>query len=172
MSHLSESTLHTAIPRSTPVGHGEIHQRNACLSALSSEALSLLKPYLTETAFSAGSILWDANRPSSNVYFPVSGLISIMIPMSDGDSVEVGNIGCQAAAGIIVEPAQADFCTQGEVRISGRFISMPGSELLSAAKKNGEIENLSCRRSRPQLALRYIQPISGFAGGSSRLVNA
>jgi len=71
---------------------GEVSVRNACLSALSSRALSLLSPYLRETMFREGSTLWDATKPFSEVYFPNSGLISILLPVSDGAFVEVGSI--------------------------------------------------------------------------------
>jgi len=115
---------------------------NDCFSALSSSALSLLKPYLTEIVFRAGTILWGSRKLSSEVYFPVSGLISIILPASDGVSVEVGSISRQAAVGAIFEPGQVDFCTQGVVKLGGSFIRMPGSHLLFAAKENSEIENL------------------------------
>jgi len=116
----------------------EARTRNACLSALSSDALSLLKPYLTEAALHEGSVLWDATKPSSEVYFPTSGLISIVLPVSDGALVEVGSICCQAAVGAIFDRSD----TQGVVQIGGRCICMPAKQLFFAAKENSEIENL------------------------------
>src|SRR5262245_10141620 len=121
-------------------GRGEVHMQNACLSALSSGALSLLKPYLTESALREGSILWDVTKPSSEVYFPSSGLISIVLPVSGGSFIEVGSIGSQAAVGAIFD--FSDSYTQGVVRIGGRCIHIPAQQLLGAAKENSEIENL------------------------------
>jgi len=114
--------------------------RNACLSALSSDALSLLKPYLTETALHEGSVLWDATKPSSEVYFLTSGLISIVVPVSDGAFVEVGSICRQAVGGTIFAPS--DSYTQGVVQIGGHCICIPAQHLFFVAKKNSEIENL------------------------------
>jgi len=115
---------------------------NRCLSALSSPAFSLLKPYLTEVVLREGTILWDSNKLSSDVYFPVSGLVSILIDASDGLSVEVASICSQAAVGAIFEPDQRDFSTQGVVQLAGHFLRMPGSPLLLAAKETSEIQNL------------------------------
>ena len=133
---------HTGISSRTPVVRSEVRKGNDCLSALSSHALSLLRPYLTEIVFPEGSILWDSRKLSPEVYFPVSGLISIILHVSDGISVEVGNVSRQAAAGAIFEPGQVDFCTQGVVQLGSSFIRMPGSKLFFAAKENSEIENL------------------------------
>src|SRR5262245_35709877 len=129
-------------PRTLLAGEwrGEVRTRNACLSALSSDALSLLKPYLTETALREGAILWDVTKPSSEVYFPSSGLISIVLPVSDGAFVEVGSICRQAAVGAIFDPS--DSHTQGVVQIGGPCTHIPAQQLFCAAKENSEIENL------------------------------
>src|SRR5262245_35320445 len=97
-------------PRTLLAGgwRGEVGTQNACLSALSLDALSLLKPYLTETAPHESSFLWGGvTKPSSEVYFPTSGLISIVVPVSDGAFVEVGSICSQAAVGAIFDPSDS-----------------------------------------------------------------
>jgi len=134
-------TKSTGPPARTVLGgEGDAHTRNACLSALSSHAFSLLGPYLRETIFRAGSILWSATRPLSEVYFPNSGLISIVLPGSDGALVEVGSICSQAAVGAIFVPPIP--FTQGVVQIGGSFTCVPAQLLVFAAKEDGEIENL------------------------------
>ena len=140
MPNQTEIAAPIGTPSRTLAGgsRGEVRMQNACLSALSSDALSLLKPYLTETTLHEGSVLWDATKPSSEVYFPTSGLISIVLPVSDGALVEVGSICCQAAAGAIFDPSD----TQGVVQIGGRCICMPAKQLFFAAKENSEIGNL------------------------------
>src|SRR5262245_13622423 len=129
-------------PRTLLAGErrGEVRTGNACLSTLSSDALSLLKPHLTETALREGSILWDVTKPLSEVYFPTSGLISIVLPVSDGAFVEVGSICRQAAVGAIFD--SSDCYTQGVVQIGGRCICIPTQQLFCAAKNHSEIENL------------------------------
>jgi len=76
------------------------------------------------------------------VYFPVSGLVSILVDASDGFSVEVASICSQAAVGAIFEPDQSDFSMQGVVQVGGHFLRMPSPQLLLAAKDNSEIQNL------------------------------
>ena len=121
-------------------GGAEARVRNACLSALSSRALSLLSPYLRETMFREGSTLWDATKPFSEVYFPNSGLISILLPVSDGAFVEVGSICGQAAVGAIFDPSHSH--THGVVEIGGNFTRISAQQLFFAASENSEINDL------------------------------
>src|SRR5215471_18294107 len=127
---------HSADSPTTPSAKRQEGKTNRCLSALSPRAFSLLKSFLTEVVLREGTILWDSNQVSSDVYFPVSGLVSIVLDASDGVSVEVGSICSQAAVGALFEPDQRDFSTQGVVRFGGHFLCMPGPPLLLAAKEN------------------------------------
>jgi CRP-like cAMP-binding protein len=110
-----------------------LRKHNGCLSALSPAALSMLKPHLTEATLSEGAILWDAKRPAVDVYFPVSGLISIVLAMPDGECVEVGSVAREAAAGLAFDGDQSDVLTRGVVQIGGKFFRISRAQLLSAA---------------------------------------
>jgi CRP-like cAMP-binding protein len=142
MPHQIEIARHSPISPTTPIADSQAGKVNGCLSALSSHAFSLLKSYLVEVVLREGTILWDANKLSSDVYFPISGLVSILIDASDGFSVEVGSICSQAAVGAIFELDQSYFSTQGVVQVGGRFLRMPSPQLLLAAKENSEVQNL------------------------------
>src|SRR5262249_8688406 len=98
-----------------------ICMRNGCLSVLSAPALSLLKPYLTEVCLHEGTILWESNDRTADVYFPLSGLISIVLIMTEGESVAVGSIGREAVAGAIFESGRFSALTRGSVQIGGTF---------------------------------------------------
>src|SRR5262245_6323684 len=139
---------------STPVNQelsggtaGGLRRSNACLSALSPSGISLLKPHLTELTLREGTVLWDSKKPSADIYFPVSGLISIVIAMPDGECVEVANVASEAAAGASFDPDQSELFTRGVVQIGGSFIRIPTLELASAASQNHEINDLiaACR---------------------------
>jgi CRP-like cAMP-binding protein len=60
------------------------HQRNAVLAALSPRAFSILESHLRHRDFPEGSVLWDAGVPTERVYFPLSGIISVVLPVKDG----------------------------------------------------------------------------------------
>src|SRR5262245_2244704 len=129
MPHQIEIARHSAASPTTRIAAGQACTVNLCLSALSSHAFSLLKPSLSEIVLREGTILWDANKLSSDVYFPVSAFVSIVLDASDGISVEVASICHQAAVGAIFEPDQRDFSTQGVVQLGGHFLRMPAPSL-------------------------------------------
>jgi CRP-like cAMP-binding protein len=134
---------------STPVNQelsggtaGGLRRSNACLSALSPSGISLLKPNLTELTLREGTVLWDSKKPSADIYFPVSGLISVVIAMPDGECVEVANVAREAAAGASFDPDQSEFFTRGVVQMGGSFIRIPTSQLVFAATQDHEISDL------------------------------
>ena len=72
---------------------------NRCLSALSAAATSLLLRHLTIVKAREGTALWAPGGSGTDVYFPLSGLISIGFIMANGECVEVGSIGRETCTG-------------------------------------------------------------------------
>jgi CRP-like cAMP-binding protein len=80
----------------SPVAAG----RNCLLTSLPSPEFSLLAPHLSERTFVRGGMLQEAGTTVDHVYFPHSGLISLLLPMAAGQSVELALIGCEGAIGL------------------------------------------------------------------------
>jgi CRP-like cAMP-binding protein len=119
------------------------HHRNAALGALSARAFSLLEAHLRHRDFSEGSVLWDAVAPTERVYFPLSGIISVVLPIKDGSGIEVASIGREAVAGLGYGFGQSRSITQGVTLISGTFSYMSASQLANAARQNEEIARVT-----------------------------
>jgi len=121
---------------------GEKGHHNKCLAGLSSASQSILRQHLTNVAFREGTVLWEPERPADDVYFPISGLVSVGFVMTDGACVEVGSIGREACAGSVLNVAQSDFPTLGTVLIGGDFTQIPRAEFLRAASESDEVKML------------------------------
>jgi CRP-like cAMP-binding protein len=121
--------------------------KNAALEALSREALQLLEPYLRQRLFPELSVLWDCGEPVNRVYFPMSAIISVVLPVRDGNGAEVANIGREGGAGMAYGPRQSRSPTRGVVQIGGNIAYLPATQLVSAAAQNSEIAALTefCR---------------------------
>ena len=116
-------------------------EHNACLSDLSPTAFALLRPHLTDLLIDTGTRLWEVGRPAKQVYFPSSGFVTVMLPMSDGSAIEVGSIAREGlAAGSFDEDSNA--MTTGLVHIGGKFSRIAIAHLLAAAATNDEIAQL------------------------------
>jgi CRP-like cAMP-binding protein len=119
------------------------HQRNAVLAGLSPRAFAVLEPHLRHRDFAEGSVLWDAGVPTERVYFPLSGIISVVLPVKDGVGIEVASVGREAAAGLGYGSGQFRSVTQGMTLISGTFSYVLASALANAARQNEEIARVT-----------------------------
>src|SRR5215813_1494021 len=94
--------------------------RNRLLLALPSRDLRRLMSHLEHVPCRREQILVEADSPLDHVFFPDSGVVSVMAVYSDGGTIEMATIGREGCAGV-----QAVF---GAKNSSARFfVQIPGS---------------------------------------------
>jgi len=77
--------------------------RNRLLLALPSSNLKRLMPELEQIRCQRGQILMDADSPLDHVYFPDTGVVSVVAVYADGSIIEmatIGREGCTASQAI------------------------------------------------------------------------
>jgi CRP-like cAMP-binding protein len=67
--------------------------RNKLLAKLSRDDFELLAPYFVLEQLAQGTILAETNDEINQVYFPISGMISLVIVMNDGKAIETATVG-------------------------------------------------------------------------------
>jgi CRP-like cAMP-binding protein len=123
--------------------------RNRLLAKLSRGDFDLLAPHLVPEQLSQGTILTEANEEIEQIYFPIDGMISLVIVMNDGKAIETGTIGRDgvfgAAAGFGLYRCRVRSVVQvrmSSVRISAaqfRKAVSAGKELTQLCINDGEI---------------------------------
>src|ERR1700726_1159763 len=94
--------------------------RNRLLLALPSRNLSQLLPELEHVRCQREQILMDADSSLDNIFFPDSGVVSVMAVYSDGGTIEMATIGREGCTGL-----QAVFGVKSSsVRL---FVQIPGT---------------------------------------------
>jgi len=78
----------------------DIAQRNALLKALPLQAYERLQPHLIPALLSRGQVLQDCDQDISWIYFPASGLVSLVVVMFNGVTVESSLVGNDGVVGI------------------------------------------------------------------------
>ena len=78
----------------------ENNHRNRLLKLLSSPELERLGKDLEPVALSFKEPLHEQGKPIKHLYFPNSGVISLVTDVTDGQPVETGTIGREGVAGI------------------------------------------------------------------------
>ena len=115
---------------------------NRILDALSRTRPDVLQASLKPVDFVHGTVLADAGMPIEYVFFPRSGLISMVVDLDDGDHIEVGMVGNGGAiGGGVAFGASYHFCTSF-AQIPGRGWAMKASDIVDFAKSSGEFRAL------------------------------
>src|SRR5215216_233244 len=93
--------MNETVAYSSVVGLGvEALGRNRLLAALPPTDFALLVPHLVETTLDRGAFLQEAGEPIKRVYFPHSGLVSLLGILPDGHAVDTATIGRDGAIGL------------------------------------------------------------------------
>src|SRR3989337_2874416 len=73
--------------------------RNRLLLALSSRDLKRIMPELEHIRCQRAEVLMDADSSLDHVYFPDSGVVSVVAVYSDGSVIEMATIGREGCTG-------------------------------------------------------------------------
>ena len=73
---------------------------NRLLSLLSDDDYERLRPHFSQVVLEYKKSLYEAMRPIEHVYFPVTGVASLVITMANGAGAEVGTIGSEGLVGL------------------------------------------------------------------------
>src|SRR5690349_4377336 len=76
--------------------------QNRILAALPEDDYSRLASHLEPIALPSREVLHEAETPIRWVYFPTSGMVSLVLVMSDGALAEVGMVGREGMVGVSV----------------------------------------------------------------------
>ena len=70
------------------------------LRQLPGDAFARLRPHLEEVDLELKHLLYDADGPVHEVYFPLTSVISIVTVLDDGETVEAATVGYEGLTGI------------------------------------------------------------------------
>ena len=74
--------------------------RNRLLLALPTRNLTRLMPELEQIQCHRGQVLMDADSPLDHIYFPDSGVVSVVAVYADGAIIEMATIGREGCTGV------------------------------------------------------------------------
>jgi CRP-like cAMP-binding protein len=140
--------------------------RNRLLLALPSPNLKQLMPELEQIRCQSEQVLMDADSPLDHVFFPDSGVVSVVAVYSDGGVIEMATIGREGCTGV-----QAVFGAKtSSVRL---LVQIPGSAAkMSRAAFARAMESIPSFRN---LMAAYVQAfleqvmVSGACNGAHSL---
>ena len=97
----------------TPIGE------NRLLTQLDADDLAVLQPNLKRVPMERGTVLHPPARPIEQVYFPLSGMVSLLAVMKNGDLIETGIVGREGVVGASIANNGLHAFGQATVQIAG-----------------------------------------------------
>jgi CRP-like cAMP-binding protein len=119
---------------------------NNLLRALRPYDLALLQPLMEQWEGTTGTILFEPGDLVRHVYFPCGpSMISFLVILENGQSVETALIGREGAVGGIVSQGRLPAYARAEVQFSGRFLRMEAAALEDAKMHSLSLRHLFAR---------------------------
>ena len=124
--------------------------RNKLIAGLAAKDFDRIRPHLQRITLPQHQQLLRPDTPTEYVYFPESGMVSLILSLEEGHVVEVGLVGNEGIVGVLAG--------LGTSRISGEaIVQMPGSGL--RMKTDVLRKEMGVNTSIRQVMLRYVQAL-------------
>lgn len=104
---------------------------NALLAQLSGDDWAFMAPRFESVTLVQRRVIYDAGGCISHVYFPESGLVSLLAVMPDGTGIETASAGRDGMVGMPVFYGTDRFPEQAIVQLPGRALRMTSGSLTS-----------------------------------------
>lgn len=125
---------------------------NEILRSLPPEVLDQLRPRLRFIKLAVGQVLYEPGDEVERVYFPESGLISLVTPMRDGHDVENTSRGRDGGIGYVEACGSEMMVSRAVVQIKGQAWCLAACGYREAYESSGVMRNVIQRRTEVLLA--------------------
>jgi CRP-like cAMP-binding protein len=109
---------------------------NRLLAALPRETLASLAPDVKEMSLLQGTVILEPGDPIEHIYFPHTGMISLVITTKDGGTIETATIGREGAVGLTRGLGERRWLTRATVQIAGIFSVVRGARFEQVVRDN------------------------------------
>ena len=103
--------------------------QNKLIALLPAEVQKRIEPTLETLALEAKYVVYEPDGLIDFVYFPLSAVVSLVVTMRDGATIEVGAIGNEGMVGMPVFLGLEHSPTKTLVQVPGQSARMPADEL-------------------------------------------
>ena len=134
----------TAVPGERTNGAGKPVNNNILLWIPNSE-YRVLRPYLEYREFPSHFTLHEPSERLKFLYFPNAGLISLIVPMQDGQTVEAGVVGHEGAAGVPIAVGLTRSPVREIVQIAADGFRVEASVMLDILHSTPQLRMTLCR---------------------------
>jgi CRP-like cAMP-binding protein len=128
----------------------ELARQNLLLAALSDDELARWLPDLEAVQVPLGQVIYESGGALSHVYFPTTGIVSLLYVLEDGGSAEISVVGYEGVLGISLFMGGQTTPSRGVVQSAGELLRLRSDLMLAEFNRVGAVM---------QLLLRYTQAL-------------
>lgn len=118
---------------------------NRLLGTLPPEEMEILRPHLTEVPLIFRERLYEAGEPIRHVWFPNSGVVSMVTELAEGDPVELATIGPEGMVGIALILGSERMENIAFNQIAGDALRMDAAQFRSSLERCPALHRLLLR---------------------------
>lgn len=118
---------------------------NRLLAALPPEALERLGPDLDAVTLGQKDVIYRSNHLISHVYFPVTGVVSLVTVMEDGATAEIATVGNEGMVGLPVFLGTGMVPHQAFVQVPGDAFRIEAAAFREEAERWGPMTRIMQR---------------------------
>jgi CRP-like cAMP-binding protein len=126
--------------------------RNRLLAALDRDDFALLARDLRSVPMAPGAVLHQPDAPVEQVYFPLSGAISLLSVMNGGEAIETATVGREGAVGALAGLGRGNAFSRAVVLLPGTAAMIPVSRFQAAIGEGEGMRELFFRHGEVLLA--------------------
>jgi CRP-like cAMP-binding protein len=119
-----------------------IVSENQILAALPRDKRERLMNQMEHVRLNQGDILHDPGKPTRYVYFPSSGVVSMLGCLSDDCSIEVGTVGNEGMVGTSVFLGVNKMYNRAIVQVTGEAMRMRVKDFEKATTQDGSFHRI------------------------------
>jgi CRP-like cAMP-binding protein len=118
------------------------HLQNRLLAAIPPKAFSLFEPGLRASTFKQGAIVQEAGEPVEQIYFPQTGMISLLVVTQEGVGIEAAAIGREGAVGLHRGLGKRRSFTRAVISVSGTISHISAEVFERAVGQSDAIKDI------------------------------
>lgn len=151
VEHIARSTAHSTIPSALDYTK-TTHCSNNLLDALSPEVRERLEPDLENVDLPYRSVLYRPDDSARFVYFPLSGVISVLAVTGNSAGVEIASVGREGMVNVNLFLGVDHAQCEAVVQVPGTSARLSAAALRRHTESGGEVSRLLLRYTSAYLA--------------------
>lgn len=118
---------------------------NNLLATLPHADFEALKIHFAIVPMAQGAVLFDVDDEVDQIYFPLSGMVSLLVVLKNGNSIETATVGREGVVGAMAGLGLHKSRVRAVVQLAGTVARIPSVQFRKATASSASISDLCIR---------------------------